>query len=432
MVQQLRELRDQHGYDVTAIIAEGEGNLRQRLREANIPFHETTFRGGSGSPRAFLDLPYSIWKLARLLRRERFDIVQSHVFFTMLVARPAAWLADVPIRLAMLASPYHLEAYTSRWIDQATWWMETFIIPSCEFSVRLCREIGVPQNRLALIYYSADENDFDPESVAPANIRDQYGWPADTLIISQVAYFYPRLPRCRWVPEATAGLGGKGHEDLVNAAPIVLSEFPNAKFLLVGSGWGEAGESYLQEIKDLVSRKGLQESVVFSGYRPDANAVLRDSNVTVQASLSENLGGTIEGLLMECPMVVTRVGGMPDAVRDNKTGLLVNPRDPQDLARGILQQLRHPEAARTMAKAGRQWMLERFTLTRTASDLAELYGRLLANRKRRWFYNPAVSAGRLLLGLPIFAYMAFRLIVVDIFLHAYGVISSEREPFLRG
>jgi len=75
--------------------------------------------------------------------------------------------------------------------------------------------------------------------------------------------------------------------------------------------------------------------------------------------------------------VVTRVGGMPDAVRDGETGVLVNPADPEDLARGIIQQLRDPEKARSLATAGRKLALERFTLSRTVSDLSELYATLL-------------------------------------------------------
>lgn len=434
MMEQLRELRDQYGFEVAAIVSAGQGKLIDRLQREHIPYHTTTFRGSSGSPRGLLALPFSILKLARILRREKFDIVQTHIFATMLIGRPAAWLAGVPIRLAMMAGPFHLEAHTSRWIDQATWWMETAIIPACEMSWRLCREIGVPEDRLSLIYYSVDERNFDPQKLQPADIRDQFGWPPETPIVSKVAYFYPRLPKCRWIPEMVGGHGHKGHEDLVMSAPFVLAEFPNAKFLLVGSGWGDGGEQYLEEMKQLAAQNGLEQSVVFTGFRADANRILRESNVGVQASLSENLGGTIEGLLMECPMVATRVGGMPDAVRDGETGVLVNPKDPKDLARGIIEQLRQPERAKAMAVAGRRLMLDRFTLNRTASDLAELYQRLLAERKPRRFYNPLVMLWRLGLAVPIFAYVAFRLLVMDLLLPIYlpAYLARARWFLLRG
>ena len=86
----------------------------------------------------------------------------------------------------------------------------------------------------------------------------------------------------------------------------MAAEFPDAKFLLVGSDW--SATDYKLWIELLVRELGLQNRVVFTGYRPDVNGILRDVDVAVQASRSENLGGTIEALLMECPVVATRVG----------------------------------------------------------------------------------------------------------------------------
>jgi hypothetical protein len=132
-------------------------------------------------------------------------------------------------------------------------------------------------------------------------------------------------------------------------------------------------------------------------------------------------------------MVVTRVGGMPDAVRDGETGLLVNPEDPEDLARGIIQQLRAPEQAHAMAVAGRKLMLERFTLNRTVADLAKLYDQLLTTKARKP-HNLMVSFGRLLLAVPVFTYLAFRLLVIDMFVPIYlpSYAARFRGLLLRG
>jgi len=416
MFEQLRELRNQYGCDVTAVVSGDSGKLIDKLDSEGIPHFAFNF--GFATLRGIMNMPREVLRLARLFRRQRFDVVQTHIFMSVLLGRVAAWLADVPVRLSMISGPFHLEAHTSRWIDRSTCWMETMLIPSCEESFRLCRTMGVPQKRLTLIYYSVDETRFDPGKAERANLRQQFGWNKDIPVIGMVAYFYPRLPKSRWVPANLSGKGVKGHEDLVNAAPLVQAEFPTAKFLLVGNGWGEAGDAYHQELKNLVRDKGLEESIVFAGYHENVNNLLPELDVAVQASLSENLGGTIEGLLMECPMVVTRVGGMPDAVRDGETGVLVNPADPEDLARGIIQQLRSPEKARAMAAAGRKLMLDRFTLNRTVADLAELYDQLLT-RKTRKPHSLMFSLGRLLLAAPVFIYLTFRLLVVDVFVPIY-------------
>jgi glycosyltransferase involved in cell wall biosynthesis len=417
MFEQLRELRDVYGYEVVAVVSAGEGKLIDKLRAEKLRYHVTHFATGAASPRAIFRLPFAVLKLAWFFRRERFDIVQSHVFATIITARPAAWLADVPVRLAMIASPFSLQARISRYLERATCWMETMLIPSCRFAFDLCKEIGVAEEKVSeVIYYGPDERKFDPLRVSAAGIRREFGWPDDTPIVCKVAYFYHRLGASGWVPPEVKGLGHKGHEDLVKAAPIILSEFPNAKFLLIGSGWGPAGEEHMQEVKELVQRLGLQSSVIFPGYRADANRILREANVAVQASLNENLGGIIEALLMGCPTVATRVGGMVDAVMDGETGVLVCPGDPDDLARGIKQMLRDPERARAMGRAGRELMLGRFTLQRTASDLAELYNHLISKTSKQG-YDPVVSLARLCLAVPLFAYLVFRLIIMNFYLN---------------
>lgn len=414
MVEQLRDLRDDYGCEVMAVVGGERGGLVDMLRAERIPCHVEKFY--FRSVQIFL-LPFTILRLARLFRRERVDVVQSHLFFSIIITRFASWLADVPVRVAMYASPFHLEASTSLWIDRVTWWMESVLIPSCEWTREVFRSMGVRDERQALIYYGPDERRFDPEKIAPANVRGAFGWAPGTPVIAKVAYFYPRLGRSSWIPPASHGRGGKGFGDLVRATPAILAEFPNAKILLVGSGWGDDGLTYLKDIQELVRTMGLEDSVIFAGHRTDANAILADATVAVQASLVENLGGTIEALLMECPTVATRVGGMVDSVRNGETGILVEPSNPADLARGIAELLRDPERSRALGRAGRKLMLERFTLRHTVRELHDLYRRIREQKGRG--YNPLVSLWRMIVAVPVFAYLTLRLFFVDMFLLKY-------------
>jgi glycosyltransferase involved in cell wall biosynthesis len=292
--------------------------------------------------------------------------------------------------------------------------------------MQLYQSIGVAKERLTLVYYAPDESKFSTEQIQSVNLREEFGWPPNTPLIGKVAYFYPPQAGKGWVPASLEGKGVKGHEDLVKAAPVILAEFPEAKFLLVGSGWGTAGEEYLEEVKKLVRDLKLESSIIFTGHRR-SNNILRSVDVAVQASLNENLGGTLEALFMECPMVVTRVGGMVDAVRDGETGVVVEPSNPEDLARGILQLLREPEKAKALGRAGRKLMLERFTLSRTVRDLNELYRIQLSRaEKRRSFYNPLVSLLRFFVFIPVFAYLTFRLYFINIYLGVYFPIHLGR------
>ena len=425
MVEQLREMRDRHNCEVMAVVGGERGGLIDLLRAENIPYHVESFT--FASLKGLIAMPRTILRLVRFFRRERVDVVQSHLFQSMVIARPAAWLADVPVRLGMLTGPFILQAPISRWVDRHTCWMETGLIPSCELSRELYESMGVKSERLTLVYYAPDERKFSSDAVQPVNLREEFGWPPDTPLIGKVAYFYPPLIGKGWVPPYLEGKGVKGHEDLIKAAPIILEEFPEAKFLLVGSGWGEAGEKYLEGIKQSVRDMGLESSIVFTGFRKEPNKILRSVDVAVQASLNENLGGTMEALLMECPMVVTRVGGMVDAVRDGETGVVVEHSNPEDMARGILQLLRDPEKARALGRAGRKLMLERFTLSRAVSDLNELYrSQLSSAERRRTFFSPLVSLLRLCAFMPVLAYLTFRLYFIDVYLGIYFPIHLAR------
>lgn len=374
MVEQLVQLRNRYACEVFAVISGTEGPLPERLRAEGIPFYSVPFFGHSLQQRKGVER--TILEMAAIFAAERFDVVQSHVFHSAIITRPAAWIAGVPARLAMVAGPYHLQAQTSRWLDRWTLWMESALIPSCRKSLELYRGMRVPLKRLELIYYGVNSALFDPARTPPATIRSEYVWPEDTPLVALVAYFYWKNDFGPWIPEEVFNRGVKGHDDFIKAAAIVLRECPTAKFLLVGGPFGEPGKEYMQEVRRMVRRMNLQESVIFTGHRNDVHQVLRQVNVAVQASLNENLGGTVEALLMECPTVATRVGGMVDVVRDGETGVLVNPSDPEDLARGILHLLRNPERGRALGRAGRKLVLQQVSLDRTVEQLYRLYRRL--------------------------------------------------------
>ena len=410
-VNQLTRLRDQYGYEVAAILSGKDGPLVDQLRDAGIPCHhvDLTFSALPG----FADLILRTVRLVRLLRRERFDIVQTTLWQAMVLGRFAGWLADVPVRVSMVAGPFHLEAPISRWIDGDTAWMETMLVGCCRWIVQTYRALGVKDDRLALVYYGPDERRFDPATTVPSTIRQEYGWSEDTPLVVHVAWFYHRVQDNRWSPPLARGTGFKGHEELIRSAPSILREFPDAKILLVGEGWRETGRAFRDELKALVRQLGLDASVIFTGYRPTVHDVLLAADVAVQPSLTEGCGGTFEALLMERPTVGTRVGGIPDMVIDGKTGVLVAPADPQDLARGICELLRDPVRARALGKAGRQHVLQTATLSKTVADLDALYRRVLAVSGRRASYRLWMSVLRFPGLVGVAALLNLRLVAVE-------------------
>jgi glycosyltransferase involved in cell wall biosynthesis len=323
--------------------------------------------------------PLAVIALVRLFRRERVQVVHTHIFNTIFTGRVAAWIAGVPARVSMVPGPLHLDAALTRTADKLTWRMDHRVIAGSAFTASRYRAVGLGPPRLSVIPYGADGQRFDPARADGRRVRREFQVPDDAPLISLVAYFYP--PRFGWqTPPELRGRGLKGHEDFLAAAARVRERHPGARFLLVGSGWGPAGESYRQRLMARCRADGLADSVTFTDFRRDVPDVLAACDVAVQCSLSENYGGTIESLLMATPTVATRVGGMPETARDGVTALLVPPADPAALAGAILTMIEHPDRAQALARAGRALMLEGFEISQTARAIASTYERLLDRR----------------------------------------------------
>src|SRR5690606_25217772 len=135
-----------------------------------------------------------IRRLSRLMRVERPDVIQSHLFPSNIAGRIAAWMADVPIRLSMNAGPYVLESPVLGAIDLQTSRVDTRVIASCEYVRRLYIERGVAPDRVALVYYGSNPARFDSARTDPAAARQRLGVAAGTPLVGLVAYFYPPSP----------------------------------------------------------------------------------------------------------------------------------------------------------------------------------------------------------------------------------------------
>jgi len=124
---------------------------------------------------------------------------------------------------------------------------------------------------------------------------------------------------------------------------------------------------------------GLADRVRFLGWRPDVADVLQAADVVTLPSRAEGLPlAVLEAMACARPVVATPVGGVPDAVVDEVTGLLIPPDDPHRLAAAILRLLRDRDTAGRMGAAGRRRVEESFSLEGFASGVEAVYQDLLA------------------------------------------------------
>jgi glycosyltransferase involved in cell wall biosynthesis len=214
----------------------------------------------------------------------------------------------------------------------------------------------LPKDRFRMIYNSVEVSRVREDAALGAEFRTRHGIPQDRPLIVQVSWIIPE----------------KGILDLLAAARILVSRGANVHFAFVGEG------AYRAQYTRTASELGLADSVTWTGVVDDpfAGGVYAAADVVCQASRWEEVfGWTItEAMAHRRPLVGTRVGGIPEVVRDGVTGFLVDRGDAAAMADKIQLLLESPELRVRMGNAGRQDVEMKFDLTRNVGRLLDVYG----------------------------------------------------------
>lgn len=231
----------------------------------------------------------------------------------------------------------------------------------------LLREAGLPPAKVVVI----------PDGV-PAN-GEENGWAAEEEALAvpteKERTEYRRIyadelnvdPAMTWTGNLAALVPHKDHDTLLAAALLVLAKRPDVRFLIAGRGPEEA------RLIAQVGRLGLAGKVLLLGHREDARRLMKSLDVYVQPSWGEGMGSVLlEAAACGVPVAATTAGGIPDAVEDGASGLLVPPRDPEALAGAILRLAGDRALARRLAEEARR-RLPRFGLARLAAATEEVY-----------------------------------------------------------
>lgn len=165
----------------------------------------------------------------------------------------------------------------------------------------------------------------------------------------------------------------KGHEYLISAMPIIRAHFGDAHLVIVGSGAEE------EKLRNLVRALDLGGCVFFRGALPHGRAMSEaaTAEIFVGPSLAEGLGIVfLEAQALGVPVVGTYVGGIPDAVENEVTGLLVPPKDPQAIAEAIKRIWSDDELAKRMVAAAKE-RIKNFSWDKITEQVSSLYDRYL-------------------------------------------------------
>jgi radical SAM protein with 4Fe4S-binding SPASM domain len=178
---------------------------------------------------------------------------------------------------------------------------------------------------------------FDPASRDRAAARERWQIPSGAWVVVCLARLHPQ----------------KGQDNLLLAAREVLKKRPECLFLFAGDGEDRG------RLERLANHLGLQKVVRFLGPVDDVPDLLAASDVLCQPSLTEGLPNAVmEAMAMALPIVATNVGGLPDAVEDGRSGILVRPHDIRALSKSLAELM--PECARELGRGARARVVREF------------------------------------------------------------------------
>ena len=308
--------------------------------------------------------PLQVASLASALRRLRPDIVHTHLTVGTLLGRAAAILAGAP----------HIIAH-----DHLSVSSEVYSTPPL---VVLAQRLSEPLLRRRTDMYVSPA-----QAVGEASAGAK-GWPAGRLRVLpnpvDCRAFVPPEDRARWrralgLPERftvttfSRLVPQKRPGDVLRVAEQVVARFPEAQFLLAGSGPLE------ERLREQIASAGMADRVRLLGFRRDTAALLAASDVYLSVSSGEALSVSIlEALASGLPVVATAVGGTVEQVLEGRTGYLARVGDVARFADALVELGEHPELRRALGAAARAHALDNYDTPIVADRLARLYGELLA------------------------------------------------------
>lgn len=339
------------GHDVHVICIRDKGPTEQFLKNGGVPVHLCAFKSRLH--------PASVWKLRRLLRQLKADVVQTHNYRPNVSGVVAAKLASVPAVISSLRTVNRWDNARQFWMDRLLClWRDAVVCVSDEVRKQYLAKIKWRPQIFHVIYNGIDSALLAPRPKA-THLFEQYNLPPDGYYIISVARLVPI----------------KDHATLLRAFKNILDVQPAARLLILGDG------TLKDELTELAKSLGLHERAHFVGHQDNTPEWLSISNIFILSTHVEGFSSAIlEAMAAGLPVIATKVGGNIESVQDSVTGFLTPPQDADAIAEKALLLMRDPLLVQSLGEAGRRIVHSKFTIQTNAQNTIALYRKILAKR----------------------------------------------------
>jgi glycosyltransferase involved in cell wall biosynthesis len=319
--------------------------LCEKAREAGVTVYDFSQRN-----------EFSLFALRRLtgiLRKHEFDLVHFNTPKAIIAGGTAAQIIGGITVIASRRVNFPLRSRISSL--KYNWLVDRVLTVSSSIKDTLI-DAGVNPGRVKVVYEGVDLKWIDSQKTDPVSLD------SNDVVIGTVAHLSLE----------------KGHNSFLKAIALLVKEFPNARFLVVGDG------VLRTDLEDLAGQLGIERYVLFTGFRTDSEALMKQFDIFCLPSLSEGLSSAIMAAMANrLPVVSTTVGGIPELVSDQVTGFLVTPDSPEELANALSKLMRSSQLRYEMGDAGRRRVEDYFTVTNKIDRTELSYLELLQKKRIR-------------------------------------------------
>jgi len=290
-------------------------------------------------------------RLIKFMRRQRFDIVYTHLFFANLVARAAAIMARIPVIISVEHNIYRgkkpIYILADRILAKFTDKIITVSHSVKEFTIKQER---IESDKFDVIYNGVD---ISPVKFDKDAKRKELGIDAENLVVASVGRISEQ----------------KGFIFLVRAAKELIPRFTHAKFLIIGPVEEKATFKMLQD----EIGQDLSDRIILLGPRHDIKEILAASDIFVLPSLWEGFGiSALEAMAAGLPIIASNIDGLKEFIKNNENGILVSKGDTEALIRAISRLAADSDLRIRLASSARQ-TAQKFSINENIRQLETLF-----------------------------------------------------------
>lgn len=304
--------------------------------------------------------PLESFKLSRIIQNGKFDLIHTQASKDLWVLVPALKIirSTIPLFLTKQVGSFIIKKdKLHRWIYNRV----TYALAISEVIKRnLLDTCPLTDDKILLLHNAVDTKNFDPEKIDKQNVRKEFGFTDDEIVIGMLARFSP----------------GKGHEEVLFAADKLSKKFSNLKFFIIGEA-SRGEEEYANQIKKLATDHNLK-NVVFAGFRSDTAEVLAAVNIFCFPSHAEAFGiALVEAMAMAVPSVCSSSDGVLDIAVDGETSFLFEKKNWNDLVEKLEQLISSKEKREQFGRAARERAVKFFDLDFLTEKVISIYKQAL-------------------------------------------------------